>query len=96
MMKKKTGLNLGVIATCVAVGIYVAYGQKRKKMIGTNFFTDEKLSEAAKIYNPKSSFIEFFDKKNIQEAYNRYEKYVDLGLNKDDAFKAVVEDNRNT
>ena len=95
MMKKKTGPSLIIVATCMAIGVYVAYGQKRKNMMETNFFTDAKLFEATKMYNPKSSFIEFFDQKNIQEAYNRYEKYIDLGLNKDDAFKAVVEDDRN-
>ena len=90
-MKMKIGISVAVVAAC----FYFAYEQRRKKMIETNFFTDERLFEATKMYNPQSSFIEFFDQKNIQEAYNRYEKYIDLGLNKDDAFKAVVEDDRN-
>jgi len=94
-MKNKTWFSLIITATCIAIGVYVAYGQKQKKAIQTNFFTDEKLFKATEMYNPKSTFIEFFDKKNIEEAYNRYEKYIDLGLNKDDAFKAVVEDDRN-
>jgi hypothetical protein len=90
-MKMKIGISIAVVAAC----FYFAYGQKRKKMIETNFFTDERLFEATKIYNPQSSFIEFFDKENIKEAFSRYDKYLDLGLNKEDAFKSVVEDKRN-
>lgn len=93
---KKIGYSALFICTAAATCAYYISRKRIDFQNKLNYFTDEKLFEANKIYNPKSTFIEFFDKKNVEEAYNRYEEYVDLGLNKDDAFKAVVEDDRNT
>ena len=103
-MKMKTGINIIVIAASVAAGIYIGKNKNRKteyNHIG-GFDIDDKFTKAPKRiriteeYNPSNSFIEFFSKNNLKEAYSRYDKYLDLGLNKDDAFKAVVEDDRNS
>jgi hypothetical protein len=93
-MKMKTGISIVAVA---AVGIYIAYGKKRKiKNNYFNNFSENYFKEYSNKYNPQSSFIEFFDKDSLKEAYGRYDKYLDLGLNKTDAFKAVVEDDRNS
>jgi hypothetical protein len=91
-MKMKIGISIVVAVACS----YLVYSQKRK--VRYNYFNDVSenyFKEYAKDYNPQSSFIEFFDKENIKEAFSRYDKYLDLGLNKEDAFKSVVEDKRN-
>ena len=91
-MKMKIGISIIVVAACS----YLVYSQKRKARY--NYFNDiseDYFKEYPQGYNPQSSFIEFFDKENIKEAFSRYDKYLDLGLNKEDAFKSVVEDKRN-
>lgn len=93
---KKIGYSTLFICAGAAMCAYYISKKRIDFQNKLKYFTDEKLFETTKMYNPKSTFIEFFDKKNVEEAYNRYEEYVDLGLNKDDAFKAVVEDDRNT
>jgi hypothetical protein len=86
---KKIGYSALFICTGAAMCAYYISRKRIDFQNKLNYFTEEKLFEATKIYNPKSTFIEFFDKKNVEE-------YIDLGLNKDYAFKAVVEDDRNT
>ena len=91
-MKMKIGISIIVVAACS----YLVYNQKRRVKIDYfNNVSEEYFKEYAKEYNPQSSFIEFFDKENIKEAFSRYDQYLDLGLNKEDAFKSVVEDKRN-
>jgi hypothetical protein len=89
-------MKIGISIVAAAALSYLVYSQKRK---GTyNYFNDVSenyFKEYPKEYNPQSSFIEFFGKENIKEAFSRYDKYLDLGLNKEDAFKSVVEDKRN-
>ena len=91
-MKMKIGISIVALAACS----YLVYSKKRR--VKYNYFNDiseNYFKEYLKEYNPQSSFIEFFDKENIKEAFSRYDKYLDLGLNKEDAFKSVVEDKRN-
>lgn len=101
-MKMKTGISICI----TVVGIGFLFAQRKKKIDQINFdlATNNFFSKNAKKisdyktkdnYKVSNSFIEFFDKNSIKEAYNRYEKYLDLGLSKDDAFKCVVEDDRN-
>lgn len=77
-------------AFLAGVATSVLYYAKKNKILFDNVVINE-----TKNFDPSGSFIEFFDKDSIKEAYSRYEKYIDLGLNKHDAFKAVVEDDRN-
>ncbi len=97
-MKKKIGISIfvtAVFSSCLAVTYYY----NRKKILSRidqlNLAVDDYVSRKENSYNPQSSFVEFFDKDHLREAYNRYEKYLDLGLKKEDAFKSVVQDKRN-
>jgi hypothetical protein len=94
----KTGISIGVAVIGTALGIYYWQDKKKKDQIRFDEMTNNYFAKASKriSHNPENSFIEFFNKDSIKEAYDRYEKYLDLGLKKDDAFKAVVEDDRNT
>jgi len=42
-------------------------------------------------YKPYNSFIEHYDSKNVQEAYDKYRKYLEFGMSEDNAFKSVIE-----
>lgn len=96
-MKMKTGISI-VAVLAVAAGTWIFFNEKNKKKNQFNYITNESLNKIfdkdLKIHS-EAAFSEFFNKNSIKEAYNRYEKYLDLGLKKDDAFKAVVEDDRN-
>lgn len=85
----KIGRNASLYISSFLAGIFVATFIVKKKNF--NYPDSNKQSN----FDPSISFIEFFEKDAIKEAHHRYEKYIDLGLNKEDAFKAVVEDNRN-
>lgn len=102
-MKMKTGISIFV----AAAGISFLLIQRKKRINKINFdlATNNFFSKPPKTmwqdladnstHHSATAFIEFFDKDSIKEAYSRYEKYLDLGLSKDDAFKCVVEDDRN-
>lgn len=101
-MKMKTGISIFVAVT--GIGFVLMQRKKRIDQINFDLATNNFFSKSSKKisdyltednYKLSNSFIEFFDKNSIKEAYNRYEKYLDLGLSKDDAFKCVVEDDRN-
>lgn len=97
-MKKKIGISIFAVAVFSSC-LVATYHYNRKKIQSRidelNIALDDYVSKKENSYNPQSSFVEFFDKNNLREAYSRYEKYLDLGLKKDDAFKSVVEDKRN-
>lgn len=85
---KKFFYAASFVAGVVTSLFFLKKKDKTNTLYETNYLYEKK-------YDPKVSFIEFFDKSALEEAYSRYEKYIDLGLNKSDAFKAVVEDERN-
>ncbi|GEM_PF-3181403 len=92
----KIGSKGAVFYLCLGVGFYLGLKHYAQRMIN-----DELNDEFAEKYQednfkPNNALIEFFESDKIIEAYSRYEEYLDLGLNKQDAFKAVVEDKRNT
>lgn len=96
---KKIGYS--ALFTCIAAAM-CAYYVSRKRIDfqnKLNYFSQDDLVKSINknpVVNPEYKFLEFFEKKNIKEAYSRYEEYLDLGLANEDAFKAVVEDGRNT
>ena len=101
-MKMKTGISIFVVVA--GVGFALIQRKKRIDQINFDLATNNFFSKSSKTISDyltednhklSNSFIEFFDKNSIKEAYSRYEKYLDLGLSKDDAFKCVVEDDRN-
>lgn len=98
-MKTKIGYSIFALSAGLAVGIAFALRQQRKQQVESNLIADKVFNSVISRENPfakEYKFLEFFDKNNIKEAYSRYEKYMDLGLKEQDAFKAVVEDKRNT
>lgn len=97
-MKKKIGISIfvtTVFSFCLATTYYYNRKKIQSRIDKLNLVLDDFVSNEKNQYNPQSSFIEFFDKNHLEEAYNRYEKYLDLGLKKEDAFKFIVEDKRN-
>lgn len=97
-MKKKTGISIfvmSVFGSCLAATYYYNRKKIQFRIDQLNIALDDYALKKENSYNPQSSFVEFFDKDRLREAYSRYEKYLDLGLKKDDAFKSVVEDKRN-
>ena len=94
-MKTKIGISIFMTAVATAAVMFFLERKRINNQIKFDLDTNNYFSKPYD-YNPANSFVEFFEKDSLKEAYSRYEKYLDLGLNKDDAFKSVVEDDRNT
>lgn len=82
---KTIGIKYLAAAALVSVSFYVFWKRNRTPSLEFNYFP------TAKNYNPCNSFIEHYDTKNLREAYSKYQKYLDFGMSKDNAFKSVVE-----
>lgn len=89
------------LATTAFIGISLYLFWKRNKQILLPFQSQKKksinfkFSDIPENYKPHNSFIEFFDSKNIENAYSKYREYLDFGMDKDNAFKSVVENQIN-
>lgn len=84
---KTTGLRYLGAAALISVSFYLFW--KRNK----NTIEELSLFSNLESYKPYNSFIEHFDSKNINEAYDKYRKYLEFGMNEDNAFKSVIENN---
>jgi hypothetical protein len=82
---KTTGLKY-ISAAVLATALFYIFWKRNKNTIEKfSFFSD------LENYKPYNSFIEHFDSKNINEAYDKYRKYLEFGMNEDNAFKSVIE-----
>lgn len=94
---KITGAKYLSVAVVVGLSFYIFWKRTKNQLDGSmmdktlqyDFFSKEEN------YKPYNSFIEFFDSKNTEEAYNKYKKYIDLGMNQENAFKSVIENKFN-
>lgn len=90
---KTTGIKYISIAAAVGLSFYLFWRRNKNTFNSTlitkpaqyDFFSKEEN------YKPYNSFIEFFDSAKIEEAYDKYKKYIDFGMNRDNAFKSVIE-----
>lgn len=82
---KTTGPKYFAAAAVLSISFYI-FWKKNKKTIEK--FT---LFSSSKNYKPYNSFIEHFDSNSVEEAYSKYKKYLEFGLNEDNAFKSVIE-----
>jgi len=90
---KTTGIKYFSAAALLGISFYIFWKRNKAQLkptplshtIGYDFFSKEQN------YKPYNSFIEFFDSKNVEEAYAKYKKYIDFGMNEDNAFKSVIE-----
>ena len=84
---KKINRNIFIICFSAAIGAYLGLKHNKKQ---SNAIYKEYIEENLQ-YKPQTRFIEFFDKSELQEAYHLYEGYLDMGLDKESAFKTVIE-----
>jgi hypothetical protein len=82
---KTTGFRYLAATVLVATSFYIFWKRNKKTVEKFNLFS------STKNYKPYNSFIEHFESKNINEAYDKYKKYLEFGMNKDNAFKSVIE-----
>lgn len=82
---KTTGLKYLAAAALVSASFYIFWTKNKKTVEKFNLFSN------LENYKPYNSFIEHFDSSSIEEAYSKYKKYLEFGLNQENAFKSVIE-----
>jgi len=82
---KTTGIKYLAAAALVSIFFYVFWKRNRNPFPQFDYFSN------VQNYKPYNSFIEHYDVKNVQDAYNKYQKYLDFGMSADNAFKSVIE-----
>lgn len=80
---KKNGETL-LLMSIASILIYVVYKTNKSR---------DSFKEEADYYQMSNRFIEFFDKETIQEAYNKYAGYVDMGISPQSAFEMTIDEN---
>lgn len=84
-MKTKIGDNIIPILSIVLLGYVVLSVIKNKSFPTTNNNVD------ADHIQYSNRLIEFFEKDNIADVYNQYNKYVDMGISAKNAFLMLTE-----
>jgi len=82
---KTTGIKYLAAAALVSVSFYIFWKRNKNPLPHFDYFSN--LDK----YKPYNSFIEHYDSKNVQEAYDKYKKYLEFGMSEDNAFKSVIE-----
>lgn len=82
---KTIGIKYIAAAALISASFYIFWKKNRNTAIQLNALPN------LQNYKPYNSFIEHFDSKNLEEAYSKYRKYLEFGMNEQNAFNSVIE-----